>query len=117
VNIVIYDLETTGLSTRFDQPIQFAAVRLDSDFREIQVVNLLARPQNHVVASPAALATVGRGIDEIRHECPLPGRPDHPLVWSEWLLRVEPPRFGVKAGRSGYGASFPFPFAPAGSAN
>ena len=65
MNIAIYDLETTGLSTRFDQPIQFAAVRLDSDFREIQAVNLLARPQNHVVASPAALATVGRGIDEI----------------------------------------------------
>jgi exodeoxyribonuclease-1 len=65
MNIVVYDLETTGLAVRFDQPIQFAAARLEAAFAEVETVNILARPQNHIIPSPAALATHGRSIGEI----------------------------------------------------
>jgi exodeoxyribonuclease-1 len=65
MNIVVYDLETTGLSARFDQPIQFAAARLEDGFAEAETVDILARPQNHILPAPAALATHGQGIDEI----------------------------------------------------
>jgi exodeoxyribonuclease-1 len=63
--IIVYDLETTGLKPKFDQPTQFAAVRLDETFNEIEAVNIFARPQNHVIASPKALVKQRRGIEEI----------------------------------------------------
>jgi exodeoxyribonuclease-1 len=62
---VVYDLETTGLDPRYDQPVQFAAVRLDDDLRETDAIELLARPQNHILPSPGALLTHGRGIRTI----------------------------------------------------
>jgi exodeoxyribonuclease-1 len=65
MNYVIYDLETTGLDPRYDQPIQFAAVRLNDDLDETDALELLARPQNHVLPSPGALLTRGRGIQRI----------------------------------------------------
>jgi exodeoxyribonuclease-1 len=62
---VIYDLETTGLDPRYDQPVQFAAVHLDDDLNEIDAIELLARPQNHILPSPGALLTHGRSIRSI----------------------------------------------------
>jgi exodeoxyribonuclease-1 len=64
-SLIVIDLETTGLEPRYDQPVQFAAIRLDSNLVEMENVNWLARPQNHVIPAPAALATHGRGIDQI----------------------------------------------------
>jgi hypothetical protein len=34
--------------------------------------------------------------------------------WQERPLRIEPPHSGITVGRSGNGASFPFPLAPVG---
>jgi exodeoxyribonuclease I len=70
VSYLIYDLETTGLDPRYDQPVQFAAVRLDEDLQETEVFELQARPQNHILPSPGALLTHGRGIRSIL-EAPL----------------------------------------------
>jgi exodeoxyribonuclease-1 len=61
----VYDIETTGLEPRYDQPVQFAAIRLDDDLRETDVVELIARPQNHILPAPGALLTHGRGIGTI----------------------------------------------------
>ena len=36
MNYVFYDFETTGLDTKFSQPIQIAAVVLDEDFNRIE---------------------------------------------------------------------------------
>lgn len=38
---VFYDLETTGISPAFDQPLQFAAILTDGEFREIERVTQL----------------------------------------------------------------------------
>lgn len=59
MNYAFYDLETTGLSPAFDQPLQFAAILTDGDFREIERVNLRCRIAPHIIPSPWALAMTG----------------------------------------------------------
>ena len=54
-----YDLETTGISPAFDQPLQFAAILTDGEFREIERVNLRCRIAPHIIPSPWALAVTG----------------------------------------------------------
>lgn len=54
-----YDLETTGISPAFDQPLQFAAILTDAEFREIERVNLRCRIAPHIIPSPWALAVTG----------------------------------------------------------
>lgn len=52
---LFYDLETTGLSPAFDQILQFAAVRLDSHFNEIERYNFRITLSEDVIPSPKAL--------------------------------------------------------------
>ena len=59
MNFAFYDLETTGLSPAFDQPLQFAAILTDDKFREIERVNLRCRIAPHIIPSPWALAVTG----------------------------------------------------------
>ena len=66
----IYDFETTGRSPRYDQPLEFGAVRLDDDLREIDAIELIARPQLHILPAPSALLVHGRGMAAIL-EAPL----------------------------------------------
>jgi exodeoxyribonuclease-1 len=59
MNFAFYDLETTGTSPAFDQPLQFAAILTDVEFREIERVNLRCRIAPHIIPSPWALAVTG----------------------------------------------------------
>ena len=59
MNFAFYDLETTGISPAFDQPLQFAAFLTDAEFREIERVNLRCRIAPHIIPSPWALAVTG----------------------------------------------------------
>jgi exodeoxyribonuclease-1 len=59
MKFAFYDLETTGTSTAFDQPLQFAAILTDGEFREIERVNLRCRIAPHIIPSPWALAVTG----------------------------------------------------------
>lgn len=59
MTFAFYDLETTGLSPAFDQPLQFAAILTDGEFREIKRVNLRCRIAPHIIPSPWALAVTG----------------------------------------------------------
>jgi exodeoxyribonuclease-1 len=59
MTFAFYDLETTGLSPAFDQPLQFAAILTDDAFREIERVNLRCRIAPHIIPSPWALAVTG----------------------------------------------------------
>ena len=43
MDFVFYDLETTGISPEFDQPLQFAAIWTDEDFVEKDRVNIRCR--------------------------------------------------------------------------
>jgi len=59
MNFAFYDLETTGISPAFDQPLQFAAILTDGEFREVERVNLRCRVAPHIIPSPWALAVTG----------------------------------------------------------
>lgn len=59
MKFAFYDIETTGISPAFDQPLQFAAILTDAEFREIERVNLRCRIAPHIIPSPWALAVTG----------------------------------------------------------
>ena len=59
MTFVFYDLETTGISPAFDQPLQFAAILTDADFKEVERINLRCRIAPHIIPSPWALAVTG----------------------------------------------------------
>lgn len=54
-----YDFETTGISPAFDQPLQFAAILVDEDLREVDRRNLRSRLEPHILPTPMALAVTG----------------------------------------------------------
>lgn len=55
MNYLIYDTETTGISTEFDQILQFAAIVTDDELIEIETIDIRCQIQPHVVANPTAL--------------------------------------------------------------
>jgi exodeoxyribonuclease-1 len=59
MTFAFYDLETTGISPAFDQPLQFAAILTDNAFGELERVNLRCRVVPHIIPSPWALAVTG----------------------------------------------------------
>ena len=60
-----YDLETTGTSPAYDQPLQFAAVLTDDDLRPLKRVNMRCRLAPHILPSPGALAISGVQVDQL----------------------------------------------------
>ncbi len=43
MNFVFYNIETTGISPEYDQPLQFAAIRMDDNFVELERINIRCR--------------------------------------------------------------------------
>lgn len=56
---VFYDLETTGISPAYDQPLQFAAIRTDLNLNEIERVEFRCRLAPHILPAPQALIVTG----------------------------------------------------------
>ncbi|MCG2633819.1 MAG: exodeoxyribonuclease I [Gammaproteobacteria bacterium] len=54
---LFYDTETTGLSRCFDQVIQFAAIRTDLEFNEVERHEVLVQLRPDVVPAPRAFLT------------------------------------------------------------
>jgi exodeoxyribonuclease-1 len=60
---LFYDLETSGLNPAFDQILEFAAIRTDEAFEEIERHHTMVRLRPDVVPSPRAMITLGRPVD------------------------------------------------------
>ena len=61
---IVYDTETSGLNTTFDQIVQIAAVLADEDLNEIDSFVLRCRRLPYIVPSPGALLVTGvRPVD------------------------------------------------------
>ena len=60
-----YDLETTGTSPAFDQPLQFAAILTDDDLNQIERVDIRCRLAPHILPAPWALAVTGISPDQL----------------------------------------------------
>lgn len=65
MGFVFWDTETTGISTDFDQILQFAAVRTDADLNEVDSLELRCRLHPYVVPAPGALRVTGMTIDRL----------------------------------------------------
>jgi exodeoxyribonuclease-1 len=55
MSFVFYDTETTGTHTAFDQILQFAAIRTDSELNELERIEVRCRLLPHIVPSPEAM--------------------------------------------------------------
>ena len=73
MSFIIYDVETTGLSKRFDQILHFAAIRADEHLAPLDRVEFRSRLLPNVVPSPKALHITGVSFDEINDAT----RPSH----------------------------------------
>jgi exodeoxyribonuclease I len=65
VAFILYDVETSGLRRRFDQILQLAAVKTDTDLIEIDRLETRSRLMPHIVPSPKALHLTGTSLDEV----------------------------------------------------
>jgi len=65
MDFVFYDLETTGISPAYDQPLQFAAILTDKHFVEKQRVNIRCRLAPNILPSPQALIVTGVTPDQL----------------------------------------------------
>ncbi|WP_420588081.1 exonuclease domain-containing protein [Marivita sp.] len=65
MDFVFYDLETTGISPEFDQPLQFAAIWTDENFVEKDRVNIRCRLAPHILPSPQALVVTRVTPDQL----------------------------------------------------
>ncbi len=65
MSFVIYDVETTGLTKRFDQIVQFAAVLTDTDLNIKDRAEIGCRLMPQVIPSPTAMHVTGLGIEEL----------------------------------------------------
>ena len=52
---VFYDFETTGTSPAYDQPLQFAAIATDENFKSLETIDIRCRVAPHIIPSPYAL--------------------------------------------------------------
>ena len=65
MSFVIYDVETTGLTKGFDQIVQFAAVRTDSELNITEEFQIRCRLMPHVIPSPEAMHVTGLRIEQL----------------------------------------------------
>jgi exodeoxyribonuclease-1 len=56
---VFYDLETSGTSPAFDQPLQFAAILTDDDLNPLDRIDIRCRLSQHILPAPWAMAVTG----------------------------------------------------------
>lgn len=61
---IFYDTETTGTDTRFDQILQFAAIKTDENLEEIDRFEIRCRLLPHVIMSPGAMLVTGVSIEQ-----------------------------------------------------
>lgn len=60
---LFYDIETSGLNKSFDQVLQFAAIRTDMAFQELERYNITVSLRPDVIPSPMATVTHRIGIE------------------------------------------------------
>jgi exodeoxyribonuclease-1 len=66
--LIFYDTETSGLSSAFDQVLQFAAIRTDVDLNEVGRFEIRSRLLPYIIPSPHAMEVTGQTIDDLLDE-------------------------------------------------
>jgi exodeoxyribonuclease-1 len=68
LSLIFYDTETSGLSSAYDQILQFAAIRTDDNLDEIGRFEIRSRLLPYIVPSPQAMRVTGQTIDDLLDE-------------------------------------------------
>ena len=68
---IFYDTETTGVETRFDQILQFAAIRTDDDFNILDRFEIRSSLSPHILANPVAMNVTGISVGQL-HDPSIP---------------------------------------------
>ena len=66
--LLFYDLETSGINNSFDQVLQFAAIRTDFDFNEIERFNFYVKLNPDTTPTPKATVTHHISIDQLNSQ-------------------------------------------------
>ena len=66
MGFVFYDCETTGLNTRHDQILHFAAARTNDDLEVIERFEISCRLDQHIIPHPQALLITRRTLASVR---------------------------------------------------
>jgi exodeoxyribonuclease I len=82
---VFYDTETTGVKTSFDQILQFAAIKTDDDFNEIDRFDIRCRLLPYVVPAPGAMKVTGVTADMLTD----PELPSHYSAMRSIFKKIE----------------------------
>ncbi|MCP4073856.1 MAG: exodeoxyribonuclease I, partial [Hyphomicrobiales bacterium] len=70
---MFYDTETTGTPTRFDQILQFAAIRTDDNLNVVDPFEVRSKLNPHIITSPGAMNVTDVSTDQLYD----PGIPSH----------------------------------------
>jgi exodeoxyribonuclease-1 len=81
MSFAFYDLETTGISPAYDQPLQFAAILTDDNFNPLETIDIRCRLAPHILPSPYALV-VTRVTPKQHQDLKLPS-------WFEFTQQVQ----------------------------
>jgi exodeoxyribonuclease-1 len=73
MSLIFYDTETTGTNTYFDQILQFAAIRTDAKFNEIERFDIRCRLLPDVVPAPGAMRVMRVRVPQLTD----PSLPSH----------------------------------------
>lgn len=65
MSLVFYDTETTGVDAHFDQILQFAAIKTDAFFEEVDRFEIRCRLLPHVVPTPYAMVVNGVRVSQL----------------------------------------------------
>ena len=65
MSFVIYDTETTGTNTAFDQILQFGAIKTDCELNELDRFEIRCRLLPYVVPAPGAMRVTGVSVGQL----------------------------------------------------
>jgi exodeoxyribonuclease-1 len=65
MDFVIYDTETTGTNTAFDQILQFGAIKTDCELNELDRFEIRCRLLPYVVPAPGAMRVTGISVGQL----------------------------------------------------
>ena len=98
---LFYDLETTGLNRAFDQILQFAAIRTNMSFTEIDRLEICIKLRPDVIMSPHAIITHRIPLKEA-----LSGRTEYDAIREIHTLLNEPGTISIGYNSLGFDDEF-----------
>ena len=64
-NFIVYDFETSGRSSRFDQILQAGFIVYDNDFNQLETLNIRSRLNSDIIPSIGALKVNKLNVSDI----------------------------------------------------